>query len=229
MKSAGRRSRSRVKRLTQSFFPATGRRRCPGTDRKNPGGARAWEAVPSPSDRDRGLPGPPGPRVTRVEGTNGANGSPLRTAGRAYVYLIYGLHAMLNVVAGATGQGQGSADPSGRSARRLEGGFSRGPAGSHRPADYPTAKRPRCDRSATSLPGQSRRSTGRAIDKTDGITTRSSGRTHPFASSTQIGRTGKPRSRAANQPQKDWAHVGDRLNSWPGPSRPLEMLPRDAR
>jgi len=115
MKSAGRRSRSRVKRLTQSFFqrPAEDvaraligkilvrrvhgklfRARLIETEAYLGPGDLASHASKGRTPRTEVLFGPPG---------------------RAYVYLIYGLHEMLNVVAGAAGQGQGvlirAADP----------------------------------------------------------------------------------------------------------------------
>src|ERR1700733_11301897 len=106
MKSAGRRSRSRVKRLTQSFFqrPAEDvaraligkilvrrvhgklfRARLIETEAYLGPGDLASHASKGRTPRTEVLFGPPG---------------------RAYVYLIYGLHEMLNVVAGAAGQGQ---------------------------------------------------------------------------------------------------------------------------
>src|SRR5271163_1803721 len=115
MKSVRRRSRSRVKRLTQSFFqrPADdvaqaliGKilvRRLQGKLLRTR--LIETEAYLGPDDlASHAAKG----RTRRTEVLFGA-------PGRAYVYLIYGLHEMLNVVAGATGQGQGvlirAADP----------------------------------------------------------------------------------------------------------------------
>jgi DNA-3-methyladenine glycosylase len=107
MKSARRRQRSPVKKLTRSFFqrPADevaqaliGKilvRRLHGKLFR----ARLTEteAYLGPDDlashASKGL-------TRRTEVLFGA-------PGRAYVYLVYGMHEMLNVVAGAAGQGQG--------------------------------------------------------------------------------------------------------------------------
>ncbi len=115
MKSAGRRSRSRAKKLTQSFFqrPAAdvaraliGKilvRRVPGKLFR----ARLIETEAYLGPDDLASHAAKG-RTRRTEVLFGPPGD-------AYVYLIYGLHEMLNVVAGAAGQGQGvlirAADP----------------------------------------------------------------------------------------------------------------------
>ena len=115
MKSAGRRSRSRVKRLTRSFFhrPAEdvaraliGKilvRRLQGKLFR----ARLIETEAYLGPDDLASHASKG-RTRRTEVLFGP-------PGRAYVYLIYGLHEMLNVVAGAAGQGQAvlirAADP----------------------------------------------------------------------------------------------------------------------
>jgi DNA-3-methyladenine glycosylase len=115
MKSASRRPRSRLKKLTRSFF----QRPADEVARTMIGKilVRRWrgklfrvrlietEAYLGPDDlashASKGL-------TRRTEVLFGA-------PGRAYVYLIYGLHEMLNVVAGAAGQGQAvlirAADP----------------------------------------------------------------------------------------------------------------------
>jgi DNA-3-methyladenine glycosylase len=115
MKSAGRRSRSRVKRLTQSFFQR------PAEDV-----ARALigkilvRRVPGKLLRARLIEteaylGPDDLASHASKGRTGRTEVLFGPPGRAYVYLIYGLHEMLNVVAGARGQGQGvlirAADP----------------------------------------------------------------------------------------------------------------------
>ena len=105
MKSASRRPRSRLKKLTRSFF----QRPADEVARTMIGKilVRRWrgklfrvrlietEAYLGPDDlashASKGL-------TRRTEVLFGA-------PGRAYVYLIYGLHEMLNVVAGAAGQG----------------------------------------------------------------------------------------------------------------------------
>jgi DNA-3-methyladenine glycosylase len=115
MKSTRGRSRSRVKKLTQSFFqrPAAevaqaliGKilvRRLQGTLFR----ARLIETEAYLGPDDLASHASKG-RTRRTEVLFGA-------PGRAYVYLIYGLHEMLNVVAGAAGQGQAvlirAADP----------------------------------------------------------------------------------------------------------------------
>jgi DNA-3-methyladenine glycosylase len=143
MKSAGAQARSRMKRLTRSFFqrPADevaraliGKilvRRLP--DKKL---LRArlveTEAYLGPDDL----------ASHASKGRTGRTEVLFGPPGRAYVYLIYGLHEMFNVVVGAAGQGQAvlirAADPldgwqadlsgPGRLARafnitRLENGF----------------------------------------------------------------------------------------------------------
>jgi DNA-3-methyladenine glycosylase len=115
MKSAGRRSRSRVKRLTQSFF-----------ERPAEDVARALigkilvRRVPGKLLRARLIEteaylGPDDLASHASKGRTGRTEVLFGPPGRAYVYLIYGLHEMLNVVAGAPGQGQGvlirAADP----------------------------------------------------------------------------------------------------------------------
>ena len=169
MKSAGRRSRSAGSVAHSVVFRTAGRRRGPGTDRKNPGAAHAGEAAPGPSDRDRGLPRSRRPRVTCIEGTNGANGSPLRTTG-AHLRVL-DLRPARDAQRGrwTTGQGQGvlirAADPlddwkaeSSRRPGRLALAPCRLP-GLQNGLDVTG--------DGAALPGQSRRSTGRAIDKTD--------------------------------------------------------------
>jgi DNA-3-methyladenine glycosylase len=115
MKSAGSRSRSRVKKLTRSFFQRPAEdvaraligkilvRRVPGKLFR----ARLIETEAYLGPDDLASHASKG-RTPRTEVLFGP-------PGRAYVYLIYGLHEMLNVVAGAPGQGQGvlirAADP----------------------------------------------------------------------------------------------------------------------
>jgi len=115
MKSAGRRSRSRVKRLTRSFFHRSAEdvaraligkilvRRLQGKLFR----ARLIETEAYLGPDDLASHASKG-RTRRTEVLFGP-------PGRAYVYLIYGLHEMLNVVAGAAGQGQAvlirAADP----------------------------------------------------------------------------------------------------------------------
>jgi DNA-3-methyladenine glycosylase len=115
MKSATRSSRSRVKKLTRSFFQRPSEevaqaligkilvRRLQGKLFR----ARLIETEAYLGPDDLASHAAKG-RTRRTEVLFGA-------PGRAYVYLIYGLHEMLNVVAGATGQGQGvlirAADP----------------------------------------------------------------------------------------------------------------------
>ncbi|HEX4072995.1 MAG TPA: DNA-3-methyladenine glycosylase [Planctomycetaceae bacterium] len=115
MKSAGTRSRSRVQSLTQSFFQRPAEdvaraligkilvRRVPGKLLR----ARLIETEAYLGPDDLASHASKG-RTRRTEVLFGP-------PGRAYVYLIYGLHEMLNVVAGAPGQGQGvlirAADP----------------------------------------------------------------------------------------------------------------------
>ncbi len=115
MKSAARRSRPRVKKLTRSFFQRPAEevaqaligkilvRRLQGKLLRTR--LIETEAYLGPDDlASHAAKG----RTRRTEVLFGA-------PGRAYVYLIYGQHEMLNVVAGATGQGQGvlirAADP----------------------------------------------------------------------------------------------------------------------
>jgi DNA-3-methyladenine glycosylase len=115
MKSAGRRSRSRVKRLMESFFQR------PAEDV-----ARALigkilvRRVPGKLLRARLIEteaylGPDDLASHASKGRTGRTEVLFGPPGHAYVYLIYGLHEMLNVVAGAAGQGQGvlirAADP----------------------------------------------------------------------------------------------------------------------
>ena len=107
MKSAGRSSRSRLKRLTQSFFQRPAEdvaraligkilvRRLPGKLLR----ARLIETEAYLGPDDLASHASKG-RTRRTEVLFGP-------PGRAYVYLIYGLHEMLNVVAGDAGQGQG--------------------------------------------------------------------------------------------------------------------------
>jgi DNA-3-methyladenine glycosylase len=115
MKSAARRSRPRVRKLTRSFF------RRPAEDvaaaligkilvRRLQGKlfrARLIETEAYLGPDDLASHASKG-RTRRTEILFGA-------PGRAYIYLIYGLHEMLNVVAGAAGHGQGvlirAADP----------------------------------------------------------------------------------------------------------------------
>jgi DNA-3-methyladenine glycosylase len=115
MKSAARKSRSRVKRLTQSFFQRPAEdvaraligkilvRRVPGKLFR----ARLIETEAYLGPDDLASHASKG-RTRRTEVLFGP-------PGRAYVYLVYGLHEMLNVVAGTAGQGQGvlirAADP----------------------------------------------------------------------------------------------------------------------
>ena len=115
MKSATRSSRSSVKKLTRSFFQRPAEevaqaligkilvRRLQGKLFR----ARLIETEAYLGPDDLASHAAKG-RTRRTEVLFGA-------PGRAYVYLIYGLHEMLNVVAGATGQGQGvlirAADP----------------------------------------------------------------------------------------------------------------------
>jgi DNA-3-methyladenine glycosylase len=115
MKSASRRPRSRVKKLTRSFFrrPADevarsliGKILVRGLDGKL-FRARLIETEAYLGPDDLASHASKG-RTRRTEVLFGA-------PGRAYVYLIYGLHEMFNVVAGAAGQGQAvlirAADP----------------------------------------------------------------------------------------------------------------------
>src|ERR1700722_18887292 len=107
MKSAGGRSRSRVKRLTQSFFQPPAEdvaraligkilvRRVRGKLLR----ARLIETEAYLGPDDLASHAAKG-RTQRTEVLFGA-------PGRAYVYLIYVMYEMLNVVAGAAGQGQG--------------------------------------------------------------------------------------------------------------------------
>jgi DNA-3-methyladenine glycosylase len=115
MKSATRSSRSSVKKLTRSFFQRPAEevaqaligkilvRRLQGKLLR----ARLIETEAYLGPDDLASHAAKG-RTRRTEVLFGA-------PGRAYVYLIYGLHEMLNVVAGATGQGHGvlirAADP----------------------------------------------------------------------------------------------------------------------
>ena len=115
MKSAARKSRSRVKRLNRSFFQRPAEdvaraligkilvRRMAGKLFR----ARLIETEAYLGPDDLASHASKG-RTPRTEVLFGP-------PGRAYVYLIYGLHEMLNVVAGAVGQGQGvlirAADP----------------------------------------------------------------------------------------------------------------------
>jgi DNA-3-methyladenine glycosylase len=115
MKSAKRRSRSRVKKLSRSFFQLPAEevaqaligkilvRRLRG----NVFRARLIETEAYLGPDDLASHASKG-RTRRTEVLFGA-------PGRAYVYLIYGMYEMLNVVAGATGQGQAvlirAADP----------------------------------------------------------------------------------------------------------------------
>jgi DNA-3-methyladenine glycosylase len=115
MKSATRSSHSSVKKLTRSFFQRPAEevaqaligkilvRRLQGKLLR----ARLIETEAYLGPDDLASHAAKG-RTRRTEVLFGA-------PGRAYVYLIYGLHEMLNVVAGATGQGQGvlirAADP----------------------------------------------------------------------------------------------------------------------
>ena len=114
-KSASRRSRSRVKKLTRSFFQRPAEevaqaligkilvRRLHGKLFR----ARLIETEAYLGPDDLASHASKG-RTRRTEVLFGA-------PGRAYVYLIYGLYEMLNVVAGAAGQGQAvlirAADP----------------------------------------------------------------------------------------------------------------------
>ena len=115
MKSASRSSSSRVRKLTQSFFQRPAAEVAQALIGKIL--VRRWhgkllraclietEAYLGPADlASHASKG----RTRRTEVLFGA-------PERAYVYLIYGLHEMLNVVAGAAGQGQGvlirAADP----------------------------------------------------------------------------------------------------------------------
>ena len=104
MKSAGTRSRSRVQSLTQSFFQRPAEdvaraligkilvRRVPGKLLR----ARLIETEAYLGPDDLASHASKG-RTRRTEVLFGP-------PGRAYVYLIYGLHEMLNVVAGAQGK-----------------------------------------------------------------------------------------------------------------------------
>ena len=106
MKSAARKSRSRVKRLNRSFFQRPAEdvaraligkilvRRVAGKLFR----ARLIETEAYLGPDDLASHASKG-RTPRTEVLFGP-------PGRAYVYLIYGLHEMLNVVAGAVGQGQ---------------------------------------------------------------------------------------------------------------------------
>jgi DNA-3-methyladenine glycosylase len=106
MKSARRSSRSRVKKLTRSFFQRPAEevaqaligkilvRRLHGKLLR----ARLIETEAYLGPDDLASHASKG-RTRRTEVLFGA-------PGRAYVYLIYGLHEMLNVVAGAAGRGQ---------------------------------------------------------------------------------------------------------------------------
>jgi DNA-3-methyladenine glycosylase len=115
MKSARRKSRSRVKKLTQSFFQRPAEevaqaligkilvRRLHGNVLR----ARLIETEAYLGPDDLASHASKG-HTRRTEVLFGA-------PGRAYVYLIYGMYEMLNVVAGAAGQGQAvlirAADP----------------------------------------------------------------------------------------------------------------------
>src|SRR5580658_4273447 len=106
MKSAGRGPRSRVKRLTQSFFQRPAEdvaraligkilvRRVPGKLFQ----ARLVETEAYLGPDDLASHASKG-RTRRTEVLFGP-------AGRAYVYLIYGMYEMLNVVAGRVGEAQ---------------------------------------------------------------------------------------------------------------------------
>jgi DNA-3-methyladenine glycosylase len=106
MKAAGGRARSRVKKLTLSFFRRPAQdvaraligkilvRRLPGKLLR----ARLIETEAYLGPDDLASHASKG-RTARTEVLFGP-------PGRAYVYLIYGLHEMFNVVAGAVGQGQ---------------------------------------------------------------------------------------------------------------------------
>src|SRR5580700_6714820 len=107
MKSARRRSTPRAKKLTRSFFQGPAEevaqaligkilvRRLQGKLFR----ARLIETEAYLGPDDLASHASKG-RTRRTEVLFGA-------PGRAYVYLIYGLYEMLNVVAGAAGQGQG--------------------------------------------------------------------------------------------------------------------------
>ena len=107
MKAARGRARSRLKKLTRSFFQRPAEdvaraligkilvRRLPGKLLR----ARLVETEAYLGPDDLASHASKG-RTRRTEVLFGP-------PGRAYVYLIYGLHEMFNVVAGAAGQGQG--------------------------------------------------------------------------------------------------------------------------
>ncbi len=115
MKSAGRRSRSRVRRLTQSFF----QRPAEDVARALIGKilVRRWRGklFRARLIETEAYLGPDDLASHASKGRTGRTEVLFGPPGRAYVYLIYGLHEMLNVVAGARGQGQGvlirAADP----------------------------------------------------------------------------------------------------------------------
>jgi DNA-3-methyladenine glycosylase len=115
MKSAKRRARPRVKKLTQSFFQRPAEEVAQALIGKTlvrrlgeklfRARLTVTEAYLGPDDlASHASKG----RTRRTEVLFGA-------AGRAYVYLIYGMYEMLNVVAGDAGQGQAvlirAADP----------------------------------------------------------------------------------------------------------------------
>src|ERR1700678_2655427 len=115
MKSAGRRSRSRVKRLTQSFFQRPAEDVARALIGKILVRRVLGKLLRARLIETEAYLGPDDLASHASKGRTGRTEVLFGPPGRAYVYLIYGLHEMLNVVAGATGQGQGvlirAADP----------------------------------------------------------------------------------------------------------------------
>jgi DNA-3-methyladenine glycosylase len=115
MKSAGRRSRSRVERLTQSFFQRPAEDVARALIGKILVRRLRGKLLRARLIETEAYLGPDDLASHASKGRTGRTEVLFGPPGRAYVYLIYGLHEMLNVVAGAAGQGQGvlirAADP----------------------------------------------------------------------------------------------------------------------
>lgn len=96
-------------------FPATGGGSGSSADRKNPGAALQGKLLRTRLIETEAYLGPDDLASHAAKGRTRRTEVLFGAPGRAYVYLIYGQHEMLNVVAGATGQGQGvlirAADP----------------------------------------------------------------------------------------------------------------------